>query len=239
MSIGLQSFTLIIPKATIAKKYIGGYETFIREIKFREEDNELVSVLFMSNDDVDSFCDELAQKGFDFSNTFSNDFVVISTFLGYLWKVDWIERDKYHCWYKGVLPTHTNEFTPIFKEHKILDESKEYCIWWNNLNDIWKNIFYQNYIENGENKIKRLHNKFPNGYKLKFVGALKEEDILKMLDLEIIWLDAYGSNELDNFENLLPLENFKKLKRLTFRASSLIDLSGIEKLSSLGFIELY
>jgi Leucine-rich repeat (LRR) protein len=240
MSIQLQFYNLIIPKELISKKYSGGYKNFSKNYPNNtfQEDNELVSFSFMNQDDVDWFCSELAQNGLDYSNNRSNDFVVTEFVFGNLWDVDWLERDSHHCWYKGVLPTHTNNFSPTFKEHKILNENIADCVWWNKLTDSWKNILFQNYIINGPEKVKRLHSLFSFGYNLKYIGEISEEDILKILALEEIWVNAILSKDLGDLEDLSVLNNFKKLKSLTLRNTCLKHLEGIEKLCELEYIEI-
>ena len=240
MSIRLQFYNFIIPKEFISKKYLGGYKNFSKSCPNNtfQEDNELVSISFMNPADVDWFCGELAQNGLDYSNNHSNDFVVTNSVFGNLWDVDWLARDAYHCWYKGVLPTHTNNFSPTFKEHKILNETIEDCVWWNKLTDSWKNILFQNYTINGPDKSKRLHNLFSFGYNLKYIGEIYEEDISKILALEEIWVNAILSKDLGDLDDLKPLNKFKKLKSLTLKNTCLKHLDGIEKLCELEYIEI-
>ncbi len=239
MSIKLIFYNIIIPKIILEEKYNGGIESFKKNIpnKTFQEDNELVSVGFMSPHDVEWYCSELNKNGLEYNNGCSSDFVVFAQFFGTQWNVDWLDYDRHHCWFKGVLPTHTNVFTPTFKQHKVFEKKTPLCVWWNNLNDAWKNILYYNYkYDNVEDKAETLHSRIPSY--IEFIGDIKESDLEKMILMEEVWFFGLTNKELREINNLTPLKCFKNLKSLTLRITNLNELSGIEDLINLEFIDI-
>jgi hypothetical protein len=240
MSIRLRFYNFIIPKRTIDKKYKGGLNSFKINCPNRtfEEDNDLVSLGFMNPMDVKWFCHVLKKNGLQYNGKTSVDFVVTNSMFGNLWDVKWLDRDINYCWLKGKFPTHTNTFIPKFKKHKVFEEKSEIAMWWNNLNDAWKNILYYNHIITGEDKIKNLHNKFSFGYTIEYIGNITLDDIQKIFDIEEIWANASNCDDLARLGDLYPIKNLKRLKSLTLRSTDLTSLKGIEYLEKLEFIEI-
>ena len=241
MSIILRFYNFIIPKTIIKSKYDGGLNTFIENIpnKTFQEDDFLVSIGFMGPGDVEWFCEELKRNGLYFENNRSYDFTVTNSFFGNLWEVNWLDRDMHHCWMKGTLPTHTNQVKLKFSEHKVLDEAILLNRWWNSLNDIWKNILYQNLkFDNYEDKSKRLYSLFSFGYVIAFIGDISNEDVEEISKMDSIWVNAMSSEELKELIDLTPISNLENLRSITLKNTNLRKLSGIEKLSNLEFIDI-
>lgn len=240
MSIILNVLTLIIPKIVITEKFFGGIDKFYDYIPNQtfQNDSDLVSVSFMNGNDVEYFIKILTNNGLQYDGIDSKDFVVINSFFGNYWSVDWLDRDNNHCWLKGTLPTHTNPYKPVFKKHKILDEIDENCIWWNNLNNAWKNVLYHNYKCRGEKQSEKLHSLFYVGYKMQYIGEITTEDLQNMHNLELIRVDGMSCSELVDLTDLEPIKKFTKLKSLVFKRTTLTSLKGIENFPLLTFVEM-
>lgn len=106
MPIFIEIANLVIRKATVESKFSGGLERFREENRINDnnsrhdEDNLLFSIAYMGIDNID--IDRLVKEGFefDFSNNFSNDFVIIGRYEGPLWKPDWFDNNASFFWHK-------------------------------------------------------------------------------------------------------------------------------------------
>lgn len=102
MSIPLEFINLIIRKSTLESKYQGGLEQFIKDIpnqSFREDD-ELVRFGCMNGADLEKFVDLTLERGLEYKEKETVDFVIINTFSGSSWDVSWLEHDYVECWIK-------------------------------------------------------------------------------------------------------------------------------------------
>jgi hypothetical protein len=100
MPISLEFINLIIRKSTLESKYQGGLEQFIKDIpnqSFREDD-ELVRFGCMNGIDLEKFIDVTLEKGLEYKEKETDDFVIINTFSGSSWEVSWLEHDNERCW---------------------------------------------------------------------------------------------------------------------------------------------
>ena len=100
MAIPIEFINLIIRKSTLETKYSGGLERFIKDIpnqSFRE-DEELVRFGCMNNSDLESFIDLTIERGLEYKEKDTDDFVVINTYSGLSWEVSWLEHDYVKCW---------------------------------------------------------------------------------------------------------------------------------------------
>jgi len=100
MSIQLEFLNIIIRKSTLQSKYLGGLEQFIKDIpnqSFRE-DEELVRFGCMNGTDLEKFIDLTLERGLEFKEKETDDFVIINSYSGSSWKVDWLEHDLEKCW---------------------------------------------------------------------------------------------------------------------------------------------
>jgi hypothetical protein len=100
MSIPIEFINLIIRKSTLESKYQGGIEQFIKDVpnqSFRE-DEELVRIGFMNGNDLEKFIDLTLERGLEYKEKLTDDFVIINTFSGSSWDVSWLEHDYVECW---------------------------------------------------------------------------------------------------------------------------------------------
>jgi hypothetical protein len=100
VSISIEFFNLVIRKSTLETKYNGGLEQFIKDIpnqSFRE-DHELVRFGCMNSSDLERFIDLTLERGLEYKDKDTDDFVIINTYSGLSWKVSWLEHDYVVCW---------------------------------------------------------------------------------------------------------------------------------------------
>ncbi|MBS9773784.1 MAG: hypothetical protein KGV59_01325 [Tenacibaculum sp.] len=237
MSLRLIYNTVVISKSTIKNKYKGGLEKFRNDITYGtfQEDNELISVSFMNPNDAYWYCCKLNENGLHYNKdeNYSTDFVRVCMIMGKSWKADWLEVERRDFWLKGVLPTHTCKV--VWRKHKVFNNDNELCIWWNNLNDAWKNILYYNYKYNDvEDKVKTLYHKMP--YYIQFIVDINENDLEKMILMEEIWISGLKNEGIREIKNLIPLKYFKNLKNLAWNVTNLEELLGVEDLINLEHI---
>jgi len=104
MPIATELTNLLIPKDVVSKKYFGGESQFIQDFNINDsnnrhsQDDELFSIAAMNADEYD--IDTLVNKGLEFKNDSSNDFVICSRYGGFYWNVDWIEGNYMFIWHK-------------------------------------------------------------------------------------------------------------------------------------------
>jgi hypothetical protein len=100
MAIPIEFINLIIRKSTLQSKYLGGLEQFIKDIpnqSFRE-DEELVRFGCMNNSDLERFIDLTLERGLEYNEKDTDDFVIINIYSGSSWDVNWLEHDYERCW---------------------------------------------------------------------------------------------------------------------------------------------
>jgi hypothetical protein len=100
MSIPIEFINLIIRKSTLDAKYKGGLEQFIEDVpnqSFRE-DTELVRFGCMNGTDLEKFIDLILERGLEYKEMETEDFVIINTYSGSSWEVKWLEHDYVECW---------------------------------------------------------------------------------------------------------------------------------------------
>ena len=100
MSISIEFINLIIRKSTLESKYQGGLEQFIKDIpnqSFRE-DEELVRFGCMNNSDLEGFIELTLERGLEYKEKDTDDFVIINTYSGLSWEVSWLEHNYFECW---------------------------------------------------------------------------------------------------------------------------------------------
>ena len=103
MSIKIEFINLIIPKLVIQKKYSGGLSRLKNECpnnSFREDD-DLVRIGFMNYNDLYNFLDKLISDGLIYDEKRTVDFVIINSYSGLSWEVDWLDHDFESCWFIG------------------------------------------------------------------------------------------------------------------------------------------
>jgi len=104
MPIATELTNLLIPKDVVSKKYFGGESQFIQDFNINDsnnrhsQDDELFSIAAMNADEYD--IDTLVNKGLEFKNDSSNDFVICSRYGGFYWNVDWVEGNYMFIWHK-------------------------------------------------------------------------------------------------------------------------------------------
>jgi hypothetical protein len=100
MSVSIEFINLIIKKTTLADKYQGGLDQFIKDVpnKSYREDEELVRYGSMNAYDLENFIDLIIDRGLEYNDKETNDFVVINSFSGASWDVDWLQYDLEYCW---------------------------------------------------------------------------------------------------------------------------------------------
>ncbi len=100
MPIYLEFINLIIRKSTLESKYQGGLEQFIKDVpnKSFREDDELVRYGCMNGNALERFIDLILERGLEYKDKDTVDFVVINTLSGASWDVDWLEYDLESCW---------------------------------------------------------------------------------------------------------------------------------------------
>jgi hypothetical protein len=100
MPIPIEFINLIIRKSTLESKYQGGIEQFIKDVpnqSFRE-DEELVRFGCMNGNDLEKFIDLTLERGLEYKERLTEDFVIINTYSGLSWEVNWLEHDYVECW---------------------------------------------------------------------------------------------------------------------------------------------
>jgi hypothetical protein len=100
MPIPIEFINLFIRKSTLEAKYLGGLEQFIKDVpnqSFRE-DNELVRFGCMNSSDLERFIDLTLERGLEYKEKDTDDFVIINTYSGLSWEVGWLEHDYVVCW---------------------------------------------------------------------------------------------------------------------------------------------
>lgn len=100
MSIPIEFINIIIRKSTLESKYQGGLEQFIKDVSnqsFRE-DEELVRFGCMNGTDLEKFIDLILERGLEYKEMDTDDFVIINTYSGSSWEVKWLEHDFVNCW---------------------------------------------------------------------------------------------------------------------------------------------
>lgn len=100
MPIPIEFINLIIRKSTLEAKYQGGLEQFIKDVpnqSFRE-DNELVRFGCMNSSDLERFIDLTLERGLEYKENETDDFVIINSYSGASWKVSWLEHNYVECW---------------------------------------------------------------------------------------------------------------------------------------------
>jgi len=100
MPIPLEFINLIIRKSNLESKYQGGLEQFIKDLpnqSFREDD-ELVRYRCMNGTDLEKFIELTLERGQEFREKETNDFVIINSYSGSSWDVNWLEHDYESCW---------------------------------------------------------------------------------------------------------------------------------------------
>ena len=100
MAIRIEFINLIIRKSTIETKYKGGLEKFIKDIpnqSFRE-DKELVRLGCMNSSDLERFIDLTLERGLEYKEKDTDDFVIINSYSGLSWEVAWLEHNFVECW---------------------------------------------------------------------------------------------------------------------------------------------
>lgn len=100
MPIPIEFINLIIRKSTLVSKYQGGLEQFIKDIpnqSFRDDD-ELVRFGCMNSSDLERFIDLTLERGLEYKEKDTDDFVIINTYSGLSWEVSWLEHDYVKCW---------------------------------------------------------------------------------------------------------------------------------------------
>lgn len=100
MPISIEFINLIIRKSTLQLKYQGGLEQFIKDIpnqSFRE-DEELVRFGCMNGNDLEKFIDLTLLRGLEYKENKTDDFVVINTYAGASWDVNWLDHNYVECW---------------------------------------------------------------------------------------------------------------------------------------------
>jgi hypothetical protein len=100
MPIPIEFKNLIIRKSTLDEKYQGGLEQFIEDVpnKSFREDNELVRYGCMNGNALERFIDLILERGLEYKDKETIDFVVINSLSGVSWEVDWLENDLESCW---------------------------------------------------------------------------------------------------------------------------------------------
>ena len=100
MPISIEFINLIIRKSTLESKYQGGLEQFIKDVsnKSFREDDELVRYGCMNGNALERFIDLILERGLEYKDKETVDFVVINTLSGATWDVDWLEYDLESCW---------------------------------------------------------------------------------------------------------------------------------------------
>jgi hypothetical protein len=102
MPISLEFINLIIRKSTLETKYQGGIEKFIKDVpnqSFRE-DEELVRFGCMNGIDLEKFIELTLERGLEYKEKDTDDFVIINSYSGASWDVSWLEHDYVKCWSK-------------------------------------------------------------------------------------------------------------------------------------------
>ncbi len=99
MAIELEFINLVVRKSTLEAKYVGGLEQFKLDLPNRSlrEDEDLVRFGCMNWNDLEHFIDIIVDKGLEYKDQETTDYVVISSLKGALWKVDWIGFDQSSC----------------------------------------------------------------------------------------------------------------------------------------------
>jgi hypothetical protein len=100
MSIPIEFINLIIRKSTLETKYKGGLAQFIKDIpnqSFRE-DEELVRYGCMNSSDLERFIDLTLERGLEYKEMDTDDFVIINTYSGLSWEVGWLEHNYVESW---------------------------------------------------------------------------------------------------------------------------------------------
>ncbi len=100
MSIPIEFINLIIRKSTLESKYQGGLEQFIKDVSnqsFRD-DMELVRFGCMNGNDLEKFIELTLERGLEYKEKDTDDFVIINTYSGSSWEVKWLEHDFVNCW---------------------------------------------------------------------------------------------------------------------------------------------
>ena len=100
MPISIEFINLIIRKSTLEAKYQGGLEQFINDVpneSFRDDD-ELVRYGCINGNALERFIDLILERGLEYKDKETDDFVVINALSGATWDVDWLEYDLESCW---------------------------------------------------------------------------------------------------------------------------------------------
>ena len=100
MPIPIEFINLIIRKSTLESKYQGGLEQFIKDVpnqSFREDDM-LVRYGCMNSSDLESLIDLILERGLEYKEMQTDDFVIINTYSGLSWKINWLEHNYVECW---------------------------------------------------------------------------------------------------------------------------------------------
>lgn len=92
MPISIEFINQIIRKSTLKDKYQGGLEQFIQDVpnKSFREDEELVRYGCMNGNALESYIDLILERGLEYKDKETNDFVVINSLSGASWDVDWL-----------------------------------------------------------------------------------------------------------------------------------------------------
>jgi hypothetical protein len=100
MPISLEFINLIIRKSTLESKYQGGIEKFIKDVpnKSFREDDKLVRFGCMNGADIEKFIDLILERGLEYREKETVDFVIINSYSGTSWDVKWLEHDYVECW---------------------------------------------------------------------------------------------------------------------------------------------
>lgn len=100
MPIPIEFINLIIRKSTVETKYKGGLEQFVMDIpnqSFRE-DEDLVRFGCMNSSDLERFIELILERGLEYKEMDTDDFVIINTYSGLSWKVNWLEHNYVESW---------------------------------------------------------------------------------------------------------------------------------------------
>lgn len=105
MAVEVEFASVIIRKAPLDAKYLGGLDAFVRtELPNYIEDDNLVRVGFMSTGEACALADSLTQHGLSFDDTQHADIAVVQQAAVPEWlSMGWIEQSV-GCWLTGTDP---------------------------------------------------------------------------------------------------------------------------------------
>jgi len=94
MTISIRFYTVVVRVKTIARKYPGGLDAYIRDNQVGKayRDEHIVGVLFMNLNDVEAFIDKLIGLGFTYIvNKAYDEIALVDMHAGPLWPCSWLE----------------------------------------------------------------------------------------------------------------------------------------------------